>query len=1052
MDKKISKITRGLMTVLTVILIALFLTIMVLVSKIQGTARVVNYAGLVRGKTQRIIKLEDAKEPQDEMIESVASFIEGLRYGSDELNLVRLDDHAFQNKMKELDEYFQKLQKEIRQVRKEGYENTEIIEKSEAFFVICDEATGLAEKYAQKKATALERLEKIVIADIIGLVCLLAYELIKAVKYAAQNKALKKKVYLDEATGLPNKNRCEEILDGEMPECTDGSVALCVFDLNNLRIINNRLGHDQGDAYIRSFAVQLRKALPEEYFAGRDGGDEFIAVLECVDHEKVREILGTIRSEIARYSQEHPEMPISYAVGYALAEDFEGCTMRELFRHADKNMYIDKNQAKIKEAADRRTLHIQILDGIRQQGFQFSDCLYCDALQDQYTVLRASSNFFLAEDGSYSGAVEQIVQKLADDSSRKRMWERLQIPYIISNLSEKKEESAKYELPYCRKNGKEIQRGRMTFLRLDDTAAGKLHHFIVGFEVFHDMEQVLEDERLHLEQYYEQMKQSILENSNYIEALLETAEALYTVNLTQDRLEQIFHHRKKEERIFDFQGELPCSYDGYCRKIRQHITEDTLETYKIIDTSKSLLDRFYAGEKQVTVEYQESNKDGKEIWIQKTVLMSQDTVYDNEKEREHTVVVRGIIMFRNTSEFHEKDQKEKEQLQIAYEKADMESKTKTEFMNRMSHDLRTPINGILGMIHVIRKSWNNQEKLEDSVDKIEISTRHLMDLVNDVLDMSKLESGHLTVHEEPFDLEDLMKEVAVLMQGQLEETGITHRKHRENMQHTMLKGDALQLQRIMMNLFGNAVKYNKKNGTIDTYVTEISCDGKNVLYEFRIADSGIGMSREYMEHELFQPFTQEKADARTQYKGTGLGMSIVKGLIDRMNGTISVRSTPGEGSEFTFRLAFRLAEEEKQQAADNKEDAKDDLAGMRVLLVEDNDINMEIAEFYLTDAGIIVEKAWNGKEAIEKYEGTPKGYYSAILMDIMMPVMNGIEAARNIRRKEKNGGKEIPIIAMTAQSERESKESCSLAGMNAYISKPVDPENLIRILRMYQKR
>ena len=565
------------------------------------------------------------------------------------------------------------------------------------------------------------------------------------------------------------------------------------------------------------------------------------------------------------------------------------------------------------------------------------------------------------------------------------------------------------------------------------------------------MEQVLEDERLHLEQYYEQMKQSILENSNYIEALLETAEALYTVNLTQDRLEQIFQHRKKEERIFDFQGELPCSYDGYCRKIRQHITEDTLETYKIIDTSKSLLDRFYAGEKQVTVEYQESNKDGKEIWIQKTVLMSQDTVYDNEKEREHTVV-RGIIMFRNTSEFHEKDQKEKEQLQIAYEKADMESKTKTEFMNRMSHDLRTPINGILGMIHVIRKSWNNQEKLEDSVDKIEISTRHLMDLVNDVLDMSKLESGHLTVHEEPFDLEDLMKEVAVLMQGQLEETGIIHRKHRENMQHTMLKGDALQLQRIMMNLFGNAVKYNKKNGTIDTYVTEISCDGKNVLYEFRIEDSGIGMSREYMEHELFQPFTQEKADARTQYKGTGLGMSIVKGLIDRMNGTISVRSTPGEGSEFTFRLAFRLAEEERQQAADNKEDAKDDLAGMRVLLVEDNDINMEIAEFYLTDAGIIVEKAWNGKEAVEKYEGTPKGYYSAILMDIMMPVMNGIEAARNIRRKEKNGGKEIPIIAMTAQSERESKESCSLAGMNAYISKPVDPENLIRILRMYQKR
>ena len=310
-DKKISKITRGLMMLLTVILIALFLTIMVLVSKIQGTARVVNYAGLVRGKTQRIIKLENAKEPQDEMIESVSSIIEGLRYGSDKLNLVRLDDKAFQNKMEKLDKYFQELKKEILLVRENGYENTDIIAKSDEFFGICDGATGLAEEYSQKNATALDRLEKIVIADIIGLICLLGYELVKAVKYAAQNKVLKKKVYLDEATGLPNKNRCKEILDEELTDGENGATALCVFDLNNLRIINNRLGHEKGDEYIRSFAVQLRKALPEEYFAGRDGGDEFIAVLEDVNHEQVRNILEKIRSEIAEYSREHPEKPIS---------------------------------------------------------------------------------------------------------------------------------------------------------------------------------------------------------------------------------------------------------------------------------------------------------------------------------------------------------------------------------------------------------------------------------------------------------------------------------------------------------------------------------------------------------------------------------------------------------------------------------------------------------------------------------------------------------------------------------------------------------------------
>ena len=1037
--KKLIYVSRACMTVLTTVLIVLFFCIMSLVGKIQGTARVVNYAGLVRGTTQRIVKLENMQSPQDEMLEEVESIIIGLRYGSDDLNLVRLDDSAFQDKMQELEDYFETLKVEIQLVRENGYENTQIIEKSEQFFRICDEATGLAEAYSQRKATALNQLEQVVFADIAGLLILIAMEIFKALRYAAQNRILQKKVYLDEATGLPNKNKCEEILDNDTFLEDGETVAVCVFDLNNLRIINNNLGHEKGDEYIRSFAVQLRGAMPAEHFVGRDGGDEFLAVIRGLEREAVEACLSQVRSQTAEYSADHPEMPISYAAGYAISSDFESCSMRDLFRQADKNMYVDKNRAKMLEAAEKQNENIRLLDTVKQQGYSFSDCLYCDALLDQYRVLRADSEFFLAEEGSYTGAVEQIVQELARGVERGPLRQKLQPEALNQVLTSTR---AKLEFPYQCTDGERVRRGRMTLLFLNNTQDGRLHHFIFGFEPFHDKNQVSANEKVQLTRYYEQMKQSILENSNYIEALLETAEALYTVNLTQDRLEQIFHHRKKEERIFDFQGELPCSYDGYCRKIRQHITEDTLETYKIIDTSKSLLDRFYAGEKQVTVEYQESNKDGKEIWIQKTVLMSQDTVYDNEKEREHTVV-RGIIMFRNTSEFHEKDQKEKEQLQIAYEKADMESKTKTEFMNRMSHDLRTPINGILGMIHVIRKNWNNQEKLEDSVDKIEISTRHLMDLVNDVLDMSKLESGHLTVHEEPFDLEDLMKEVAVLMQGQLEETGITHRKHRENMQHTMLKGDALQLQRIMMNLFGNAVKYNKKNGTIDTYATEISCDGKNVLYEFRIEDSGIGMSREYMEHELFQPFTQEKADARTQYKGTGLGMSIVKGLIDRMNGTISVRSTPGEGSEFTFRLAFRLAEEERQQAADNKEDAKDDLAGMRVLLVEDNDINMEIAEFLLENENAVITKAWNGKEAADIFQKEPEGSFDVILMDIMMPVMDGLTAARTIRAMYRRDAKTIPIIAMTANAFDEDRKRSREAGMNGHLAKPLNIQDII---------
>ena len=335
-SKKTSYITRGAMILLTTILIILFFCIMLLVSQIQGTARIVNYAGLVRGKTQRIIKLEDAGQPHDEMIDSVSSYIKGLRYGSDELNLVRLEDRAFQSKMQELNSYFKELCEEIQRVREVGYENTAIIDKSEHFFQICDEATGLAEAYSQRKATALSQLETIVFVDIGGLVILIALELIKALRYAAQNRILQSKVYLDEATGLPNKNKCEEILNASDLLSAQDAVAICVFDLNNLRNINNNLGHDKGDEYIRSFAVQLRIAVADEYFVGRDGGDEFIAVLKNVTRMQVEECLRDIREQAAKYSKEYPEMPISYAVGYAMSQDFEQSTMRELFRYADK--------------------------------------------------------------------------------------------------------------------------------------------------------------------------------------------------------------------------------------------------------------------------------------------------------------------------------------------------------------------------------------------------------------------------------------------------------------------------------------------------------------------------------------------------------------------------------------------------------------------------------------------------------------------------------------------------------------------------------------------
>ena len=352
--KKTSNIIQICIGVLAVVLAALIIVMMGIVSSIQGTARVVNYAGLVRGKTQRIIKLEISGQPEDGMIQDIEALVDGLRNGNGELGLVRLDDGAFQSKMQELDDYFAALHDEILRVREVGYENTEIIDKSERFFEICDEATGLAEAYSQRKASSLTVIEKYITIDIIVLMLLIGYEFIKAVRYAAMNRVLQKKVYLDKATGLPNKNKCEELLDD--PEPAEEDVGVCSFDLNNLRRINNSMGHEAGDAYIRRFAVCLRASMPAEQFVGRDGGDEFIAVTHGLDEDAMRECLAHVREAMIEESRGYPDTPLSYA----LASDFPGSTMRELFNFADKNMYINKNKLLFIKGKSMKTLILLI--------------------------------------------------------------------------------------------------------------------------------------------------------------------------------------------------------------------------------------------------------------------------------------------------------------------------------------------------------------------------------------------------------------------------------------------------------------------------------------------------------------------------------------------------------------------------------------------------------------------------------------------------------------------------------------------------------------------
>ena len=1028
-----SRISRVLMTALTVVLIFLFFDIMSLVADIQGTARVVNYAGLVRGTTQRIVKMEDAGLAQDKLIEAVDSYIDGLRYGSDDLDLVRLDDDAYQAKMTELSEFFYDLRDEIAQVRETGYQNTDIIAKSEDFFQICDQATKLAEDYSQQKATALDRLENIVVADIVGLLALFAIEIVRALRTAALNRQLQRKVYLDEATGLPNKNKCEEVLSQPEPIGPESPLAVFVFDLNNLRTINNNLGHEKGDEYIRAFAQQLAKTQSPLCFTGRYGGDEFLAVLRNADAEQAAALLDQLKRNADEYSQAHPDMPVSYAAGYALSSEFESPTMRELFRQADKNMYIDKNNAKIAEAAARQRQNERILKQVSSLGFHFSNCIYCDAKLDQYRILRASSSMFLADSGNYSGAVEQFASTLADSEQRPAVRRALQLEALRKRLTP---QSGPLELILQ----SPAWRGRVTVLHLDDNEEGALHHFVVALEPFSDGSA---SEKQQLSRYYDQLRQSILENSGgYVDALLESAQEAYSVDLTNDRLEQVFFAPDGGFAEPDMQ--LPCSYTAFCRKHSGSITEGTLESYQLADSSEKLLARFKGGANEVTIEFCETGSDDNLQWLQKVVLMSQDSQYRIDTQDE-LPVVRGIVLIKNTSAFHEQEQAEKRRLEQALQTADSESKAKTEFMNRMSHDFRTPINGILGMLNIIGASEQDPVKTRQCLDKIQISANHLLNLVNDVLDMNKLSSGQAVLEQDEFDLLELADDVESLVAAQMLESDISHERYRKDVQHTQLIGSDLRLRQIMLNLFSNAIKYNKPGGRVDTYITELSCNGDTALFEFKIADTGIGMSEEFVSEHLFKPFTQEQNGARTRYQGTGLGMSIVKTLIDAMGGTISVQSTPDVGTEITFTLPFKINDNatERPERAQAAPQAKGSLSGKRVLLVEDNDLNMEIAEFYLDHAGAAVVKAWNGKEAVQTFANSKPGTISLILMDLMMPVMDGYEATRVIRALDRPDASSVPIIAMTANAFDEDRKRSKAAGMNAHLAKPLDMQALL---------
>ena len=398
----------------------------------------------------------------------------------------------------------------------------------------------------------------------------------------------------------------------------------------------------------------------------------------------------------------------------------------------------------------------------------------------------------------------------------------------------------------------------------------------------------------------------------------------------------------------------------------------------------------------------------------------------------------------------EKDEKYKAELLIAAKKAEAANEAKTEFLQRMSHDIRTPINGIRGLVNMADHYADDMEKQTEYRTKVKEASNLLLELVNDVLDMSKLESGEIVLEEIPFNLSSISREVFVVIEQMAAEQNIRVAWEKKEITHRDFIGSPGYVKRVMMNILSNAVKYNKENGQIYVSCVEIPSEQPEMTtMEFVCRDTGIGMAEEFQKH-IFEPFAQEHTGSRAKFAGTGLGMAISKKLVEEMGGTITFESEKGVGTTFVIRVPFQIDPD-----ADKREEPKNvsekSIKGLHVLLAEDNELNMEIAEFVLQNEGAEVTKAWNGQETVELFRKSESGEFDVILMDIMMPVLNGYEAARRIRSLDREDAKKIPIIAMTANAFTEDRIRAKEAGMDEHVAKPVDAELLIKVIHKLVK-
>lgn len=446
----------------------------------------------------------------------------------------------------------------------------------------------------------------------------------------------------------------------------------------------------------------------------------------------------------------------------------------------------------------------------------------------------------------------------------------------------------------------------------------------------------------------------------------------------------------------------------------------------------------------VNIECRSLGSDNKYHWVNIIMIKINETMNDHEMM---AVLVKNIDEKRQTEE----------NLRDALGAAEDASRAKSEFLSRMSHEIRTPMNGIIGMTDIAMLSVGDDDKVRNCLDKIFTSSKFLLSLINDILDMSRIENGKITLDYAAFDLDDFIKNIQVIIGSQANSKGVNFNITEKDITHKIIIGDRLRINQIIINLLSNAIKFTAKGGYVDLIIEQQEMDDNKVFMHFSVKDTGVGMSKEFMTR-IFKPFEQQSVKTTKTYGGTGLGLSISKNLVTMMGGHIQVSSVEGEGSTFDVELQLSLPEtaedvnieEDLSSAGDSAEEF--DFSGCKILLVEDDDLNQEIAIDVFERKGAEVESAYNGDEAVKMFAESSPDHYDVVFMDIMMPVKNGLDAAKEIRGLDREDAKKVPIIAMSANAFKEDIAKSLAAGMDSHISKPINPKTVYRTLKKYWEK